>query len=154
MKELFTQVPEEIIRPGRNAILNLPPKNPQPPNVTIVNIVVKVIGSHQISVQSQYTREMINKLSTLGFLHGVICLNVVGRVKKYQTGMTKLNPAVKVYDIVPKGHNIYALVLPNGHYIILRHLRGKWLKALAFFTVHSSYFLDIHYTNSIRIMSP
>jgi hypothetical protein len=72
MEELFTQVPGEIIRPGRNAILNLPPENPQPPNVTIVNIVVKVLDPIKFPVQSQYTREMINNLSTLGFLHGII----------------------------------------------------------------------------------
>ena len=99
---------------------------------------------------------MINNLSYLGFLHGVIGLNVVGRVRKYETGMTKLDPAVNIYDIVPKGHNIYALVLPNGYYIVLRHLRDNWFRALAFFAVHSFYsnFLDVHYTNSIRIMSP
>src|SRR5688572_5007542 len=124
MEALFTQVPErEIMHPGKKAILKLPPENPQPPNVTIVNIVVKVLDPIKFPVLSQHTRRMINNLSILGFLHSVIGLNVVGRVRKYETGMTKLDPAVNVYDIVPKGRNIYALVLPNGHYIVLRHLR-------------------------------
>jgi len=82
----------------------------------------------------------------------VIGLNVMGRVRvfrEYDTRVKKFNPAINVYDIVPKGDRIYALILPDGNYIILCHLRDIWFRALAFFTDHSSYsnFLSVHYTN-------
>jgi hypothetical protein len=69
MEKLFTQVlGREIIRLGKSAILRLPPKNPQPPNVTIINIVVKLLDPIKFPVQSQYTGKMINDLSILGLL--------------------------------------------------------------------------------------
>ncbi|RGB29308.1 hypothetical protein C1646_766743 [Rhizophagus diaphanus] len=38
----FTEVPgRQIVRPGRNAILELPPREPLPPDVRTANIVIK-----------------------------------------------------------------------------------------------------------------
>ena len=53
MEKLFTQVlGREIIRLGKSAILRLPPKNSQPPNVIIMNIVVKLLDPIKFPVQS------------------------------------------------------------------------------------------------------
>ena len=158
LEMLLTQVPgREIVYLGTDAIINLPLRNPPPPKVTLVNIVIKLLDPINFPVQSQNARGMINELSTLGFLHGVIGLNVMGRIRvfrEYDTRVKKFNPAISVYDIVPKGDRIYALILPDGNYIILCHLRDIWFRALAFFTDHSSYsnFLSVHYTN--RTMFP
>ncbi|CAB4436676.1 unnamed protein product [Rhizophagus irregularis] len=82
LEMLLTQVPgREVIYPGKDAIINLPPRNPPPPKVTLVNIVIKLLDPIKFPVQSQNARGMINELSILGFLHGVIGLNVMGRCK-------------------------------------------------------------------------
>ncbi|RIA96087.1 hypothetical protein C1645_733574 [Glomus cerebriforme] len=74
--------------------------------------------------------------------------------RKYEARVTKLNSVINVYDIISKRHNIYALVLSNGQYVILRHLRDIWFRVLTFFTDYVSYsnFLCVYYTN--RIMFP
>ncbi|RUS18829.1 hypothetical protein BC937DRAFT_88297, partial [Endogone sp. FLAS-F59071] len=41
-------------------------------------------------------------------------------------------------SFVPKKHYLYALILFNKHYVILRHIAGKWFRAF-FFTVHANY---------------
>lgn len=58
----------------------------------------------------------------------------------------KLRSAVNVYDIVPKEHDIYAFVSPNGQYVMLLHIRGRCLRALTYFTNHSLYahFLNVY----------
>ena len=55
MEELFTQVPERVIeRPGKSAVLKLPPKMPQPPDVTTVNIVVKLLDPIRFPVPEYF----------------------------------------------------------------------------------------------------
>jgi len=103
MEKLFIQVPGRIERPGRSAIIKVPPMKPQPPDVTTVNIVVKLLDPIKFPVQSRNTEKMLNDLNISGLLNNVIGLNVMGRVRKYEAGATKLNPVVNVYDIVPKG---------------------------------------------------
>lgn len=103
MKEHFTQVPGRVIeRPGRSAVLKLPPKMQQLPDVTTVNIVVKLLDPIKYPIQSRITERILNDLSISGLLNGVIGLNVMGRVKTYEVGTKKLNSAVNVYNIVPK----------------------------------------------------
>ncbi|PKC12292.1 hypothetical protein RhiirA5_373186 [Rhizophagus irregularis] len=103
MKEHFTQVPGRVIkRPGRSAVLKLPPKMQQLPDVTTVNIVVKLLDPIKYPIQSRITERILNELSISGLLNGVIGLNVMGRVKTYEVGTKKLNSAVNVYNIVPK----------------------------------------------------
>lgn len=45
-------------------------------------------------------------------------------------GGNRLHPLVNVFDIVPKENGLYDFVLPNGHYIVLRHIRDNWFRAL------------------------
>ncbi|CAJ0838333.1 8846_t:CDS:2 [Entrophospora sp. SA101] len=119
MEKLFTEIPGRLIkRPGQRAILELPPKEPQPPEVRNVNIVIKLLDPTMFPIQSRNTEQMLNNLSNSGLLNNVIGLNVRGRVRKYGAGMTKLRPAVN---------------------ILLRHIRGRWFRAIAFFTDHSLY---------------
>ncbi|CAJ0893137.1 2371_t:CDS:2 [Entrophospora sp. SA101] len=97
MEKLFTEIPGRLIkRPGQRAILELPPKEPQPPEVRNVNIVIKLLDPTMFPIQSRNTEQMLNNLSNSGLLNNVIGLNVRGRVRKYGAGMTKLRPAVNI----------------------------------------------------------
>uniref|UniRef100_U9TGA3 Uncharacterized protein n=1 Tax=Rhizophagus irregularis (strain DAOM 181602 / DAOM 197198 / MUCL 43194) TaxID=747089 RepID=U9TGA3_RHIID len=58
-------------------------------------------------------------------------LNVKGKIREFNKEKTKLHPAVSVHDIVPKGLNMYALILPDGQYLILRHIRGRWFSVIS-----------------------
>ncbi|RHZ82685.1 hypothetical protein Glove_105g5 [Diversispora epigaea] len=149
METLLTEVSgREIIKWGKKNIIVHPPKEPQPPEVSSVNIVIKSLDPTIFPVQSSNTERMLSNLRISGLLEDVVGRNVKGRVRKYK-GETKLRPAINIHDIVPKGHYIYALVLTNGQYVMLRHIRGRWFRALAYFTDHSLYsnFLDVYFTN-------
>lgn len=154
MEELLTEVPERPIkRPGKRAIISLQQKEPKPPSVTKVNIVIKSLDPTKFPIQQRYLKKMLNDLNNTGILNNVIGINVEGKIREFNKGQTKLRPAVNVYNIVPKGLNMYALILPNGHYLILRHIRGRWFRCLAFFTDHNLYsdFLNNFFTNSMNI---
>ncbi|RGB35947.1 hypothetical protein C1646_758720 [Rhizophagus diaphanus] len=126
MEELLTEVPERPIkRPGKRAIISLQPREPKPPLVTMVNIVVKSLDPTKFPIQQRYITKTLNDLNKAGILNNVIGLNVKGKIREFNKEKTKLHPAVSVDDIVPKGLNMYALILPNGQYLILRHIRGS-----------------------------
>lgn len=155
LEELFTKVPERPIRkPVRNSILELPPpREPRPPVVTTANIVIKPPDSTVFPILSGYTVRMLNDLNTS--INRVIGLNVYRRIIRFQIGENRLHPPVNVFDIVPKEnglYGLYAFVLPNGHYIVLRHIRDNWFSALAYFQVHLyTNFLNIYSNNSINM---
>ncbi|EXX58247.1 hypothetical protein RirG_199790 [Rhizophagus irregularis DAOM 197198w] len=154
MEELLTEVPERPIkRPGKRAIISLQPREPKPPPVTMVNIVVKSLDPTKFPIQQRYITKTLNDLNNAGILNNVIGLNVKGKIREFNKEKTKLHPAVSVHDIVPKGLNMYALILPDGQYLILRHIRGRWFRCLAFFTDHNLYsdFLNNFFTNSMNI---
>ncbi|GET03226.1 hypothetical protein GLOIN_2v1551446 [Rhizophagus clarus] len=153
MEELLTEVPENLIqRPGKQAIKLLQQKEPKPPAVMTVNIVVKSLDPIKFPIQQNYMKKMLNDLNNAEILNDVIGLNVKGKIREFKKGETKLHPVVNVYDIVPKGLNLYALVLPNKQYLILQHVRGRWFRSLAFFTDPNLYsnFLDNFFTNNVK----
>ncbi|GES77237.1 hypothetical protein GLOIN_2v1488768 [Rhizophagus clarus] len=51
--------------------------------------------------------------------------------------------------LVLKEYYLYALVLPNNEYLVLRHIDKNWFRAISYFTDHASYskFLNIFFTN-------
>jgi hypothetical protein len=156
LEELFTRVPgRPIRRPGREAIVDLPPRVPQPDEGTTANIMIKQLDPIMFPILSRYTAQMLNALNTTGLLNRVIGLNVnCNNIRKYQSiqrGAIRLDPPIDVFDIVPKEDGLYAFILPYGHYIVLRHIRDNWFRALAYFQFHHLYtrFLDIYFTNRI-----
>ena len=152
LEELFTEVPGRLIRrPGREAIVDLPLRVPQPDEG---NIMIKQLDPIMFPTLSRCTAQMLNDLNTTGLLNRVIGLNVNCNIRKYQSiqrGAIRLDPPIAVFNIVPKEDGLYAFVLPNGHYIVLRHIRDNWFRALAYFQIHNFYtnFLDIYFTNRI-----
>ncbi|PKC00959.1 hypothetical protein RhiirA5_382090 [Rhizophagus irregularis] len=56
---------------------------------------------------------------------------IKARVREFKNGEIRLSPSVDIYDIVPKGSYMYALVLPKGQYLMLRHLREECFKLQA-----------------------
>jgi hypothetical protein len=156
LERLFTEVPgRPIRRPGRNAIIELPPREPRPPEVMTANIVINPLDPTMFPTLSGCTVRMSNDLNTAGILNRVIGLNVNCRIRRFQIGENRLHPPVDVFDIIPKENGLYAFVLPNGHYIVLRHIRDNWFRALAYFQVHDLYtnFLDIYFTNRINMIN-
>ena len=110
------------MRPGKEGIHLLKQKEPLPPEVKTINIVVKLLDPTMFPIQAKNTKKMLNDLRTLGLLNDVIGLNIKGTVRKYNREEKKLYPVkqgkkpryeVNVYDVVPKCHDIYAYVLPR-----------------------------------------
>ncbi|PKK78159.1 hypothetical protein RhiirC2_770517 [Rhizophagus irregularis] len=122
-----------IIRPGRSAILQLPPQDPKPKLslVTTVNIVVKFLNPKKYPVLTRHTTQMLKDLNDAGLLNDVVGFYIKARVREFKNGEIRLSPSVDIYDIVPKGSYMYALVLPKGQYLMLRHLREECFKLQA-----------------------
>jgi hypothetical protein len=149
MENVLTKDPgRPLERPGRQATTILPPREPRPlAGVKSVNIVVKLLDATKFPIQASHLDKMLNDLYKEGLLEKVIGRNVMAVVREHKKGQTKFRP--NVGDIIPKGHFIYALILDNG-WMMLRHLRGRWFRALAYFIDHESCseFLNICFTNN------
>ncbi|PKY54358.1 hypothetical protein RhiirA4_548178 [Rhizophagus irregularis] len=147
----------QLEQPGKKAIETLRQQEPKPPLVTKVNIVVKILDPIQFPTLSQFTNQMLQDLRRDGILNDVIGCCVQGKIRELRivdeaTGKVELvGQKIGSYNIVPKESYMYTLTLPNYHFLMLRHLRGKWFRCLAYFCDHDSYtnFLNIFYTNKI-----
>jgi hypothetical protein len=108
MEELFTNSRKRNRTSGKEYLSKTPTKEATTTGYYGRQYFSKIVGSHQVSsLVGRHKKKMLNDLRILGLLNNVIGLNVIGRVRKYEAGA---NPAVKVYDIVPKGNDIYTLV--------------------------------------------
>jgi hypothetical protein len=116
--------------------------------------VVKFLDPARFPVLSIYTTQMLKDLNDAGLLNDVVGFYFKARVREFRNGEIRLSPSVDIYDIVPKGSYMYALVLPRGQYLMLRHLREEWFRCIAFFNNHDKYsdFLSNFFTN--RTYSP
>jgi len=161
LEALLAKVPIDIFTtPGKESLYLLKQKEPLPPDVKTINIVVKLLDPVMFPIQAKNTKKMLNDLRTSGLLNDVIGLNIKGTVRKYnREEKKKLYPVkegkksryeVNVYDVVPKCHDIYAYVLPHGEYVLLYHIRGRWFRALSYFNNHYfySHFLSIYFSNT------
>src|SRR4051812_43690750 len=151
METHFTRRIGPLISPGRQARLILPPEEPKPPTfVRTINIVVKILNQANFPVQSRYLREMIGDLNRLNLLNEFIGRNKSVVMRVFSGQATRLNPPANVWDVVHKEGYIYCLVLQNDQRLILRHLQGRWFRAVAFFNDHLSYidFLDVYFNNN------
>lgn len=163
---LFAKVPIGIFEtPGKDGIHLLKPREPQPEEAKTVNIVVKPPDPTTFPFQARNIKKMLNDLRTLNLLDDVIGLCKKGTIRTYNREEKKLNPVkegkgkklrgeINVYDVVPKCYNIYVYVLPEGQYILLYHICGRWFRALAYFKNHYfySHFLCIYFSN-FRMLS-
>ncbi|CAB5205239.1 unnamed protein product [Rhizophagus irregularis] len=63
--------------------------------------------------------------------------------------MKLVGPNIGPYNVVPKESYIYALTLQNNHFLMLRHIKERWFRCLAYLTDHDSYseFLNVFFTN-------
>lgn len=152
----LTIVPgRQLERPGKKALYLLPQiLNPKPPLVKTVNIVIKHLDPIKYPILSNYTNMMIQNLQKDNFLHVLIGLSIRAEVREFildkVSNQLKINgPTITNYHIVPKGSYMYTLYLPNNHFLILRHLKGRWYRALAYFSNHDTYsnFLNVFFTN-------
>lgn len=159
MEAALSIVPgRRIKRPGKEAMEHLPLQGPRPPLVTSVNIVVKILDPVNFPTLSNYARQMIQGLQRNNILNEVIGRNIKGEVREYKfdkasNRMKIIGSKINSYNIVPKESYIYAMTLPNNHYVMLRHLRGRWFRCLAYFSDHDSYsnFLNVFFTNKTII---
>ncbi|CAI2183558.1 11540_t:CDS:2, partial [Funneliformis geosporum] len=102
--------------------INSATKGTKTPSVTTVNIVVKFLDQDKFPILSGYTTQMLQDLNNDGLINDVIGLNIKGKIREFNQNQTSIKPAVRTYDIVPKCSYMYALLLPNNHYLMLRHL--------------------------------
>ncbi|CAG8616150.1 14485_t:CDS:2 [Rhizophagus irregularis] len=129
MEAALSIVPgRRIKRPGKEAMEHLPLQEPRPPLVTSVNIVVKILDPVNFPTLSNYARQMIQDLQRDNILNEVIGRNIKGEVREYKfdkasSRMKIIGSKINSYNIVPKESYIYAMTLPNNHYLMLRHLR-------------------------------
>ncbi|PKB99635.1 hypothetical protein RhiirA5_505636 [Rhizophagus irregularis] len=139
--------------PGKEAIKTLPQKEPKPPLVETVNIVVKHLDPVKFPILSNYTNQMLQDLQRDKILDDVIGINRKGKVREFDLGKMKVvGKKIGSYNVVPKESYMYVLTLPDYHFLMLRHLGGRWFRALAYLSDHESYseFLNIFFTNKTK----
>lgn len=162
MELALTETPGmQIERPGKRAMKLLPQQEPKPPLVRKVNIVVKFLDSAKFPTLTKYTYQMIRDLEKDRILNDVIGRDIIGVVREFRynekSGRMELTGSIiDIGDIVPKESYIYAMILPNNHYLMLRHIVGIWFRCLGYFSNHDSYtqFLNIFFTNKMSHNNP
>ncbi|PKC02175.1 hypothetical protein RhiirA5_402507 [Rhizophagus irregularis] len=155
MELVLTRVTgKQIKNPGKKAMKLLPMQEPKPPLVMKVNIVVKSLDPIQFPTLTSYTNQMLQDLQRDGILNNVIGLDIIGQVREFKYDkkndrMKLVGPNIGPYNVVPKESYIYALTLQNNHFLMLRHIKERWFRCLAYLTDHDSYseFLNVFFTN-------
>lgn len=91
----------------------------------------------------------------------MIGCDIIGVVREFKYNkkrdrMELIGSKLDIYNIVPKESYMYAMILPNGHYLMLRHIVGRWFRGLGYFPNHDSYtqFLNLFFTNKMSGNKP
>ena len=156
MELALTEIPgKQLETPGKQAMVLLPLKEPKPPLVRKVDIVVKILDPIKFPTLTKYTNQMLRDLQRDKILNDVVGLDVIGQVREYKFNIKKnemelIGPDIGSRNVVPKESYMYAMTLPDiHHYLMLRHIEGRLFRCLAYFTNHDSYakFLNVFFTN-------
>lgn len=146
MELALTEIPGKPIKTqGKRAMVLLPIKEPKPPLVRKVDIVVKILDPIKFPTLTRYTNQMLQRDK---ILNDVIGLDVIGQVREYK--FVKKNEMKLIGTDIgsrnPRNHTstFYTMTLPDTihHYLMLRHIEGM-------FANHDSYsrFLNVFFTN-------
>ena len=85
MELALTEIPGKPIKtPGKQAMVLLLIKEPKPPLVRKVDIVVKILDPIKFPTLTRYTNQMLRDLQRDKILNDVIGLDVIGQVREYK----------------------------------------------------------------------